>query len=105
MTDENIIKSLINDLLKSGEYSLPGIASYTDTPEDVVYDIASGLNTRPSLFLARKIIDLHKEARKEVYAKILNKILESPTQPYHHTISINNHKNDKLAASIRRDEP
>jgi hypothetical protein len=76
MTDENIVKCLINDLIQSGEYSLPGIANYTDTPEDVVYEIASGLNTRPSLFLARKVIDLHKEARKDIYIKILHKVIE-----------------------------
>ena len=76
MTDDNIVRCLINDLIQSGEYSLPGIASYTNTPEDVVYDIASGLNTRPSFFLARKVIDLHKEARKDIYIKILNKVIE-----------------------------
>ncbi len=76
MTNENIVRNLINDLIQSGEYSLPGIACYTDTPEDVLYDIASGLNTRPSLMLAQRVIELHRVARKEIYIKILDKVIE-----------------------------
>lgn len=76
MSDEVLVRNLLNDLIQTGEYSLPGLARYTDTPEDVVYEIASGLNNRPSLFFARRVIELHREARKEIYLNVLNKILE-----------------------------
>lgn len=81
MSDENLVRCLINDLMNTGDYSLPGLACYTDTPEEVVHDIAAGINKRPSLFLARRVIELHKVARKEVYTKILDKILDKPNDP------------------------
>lgn len=59
MLEGNFILLLIQDILASGEYTLQGIARYTDIPEDVVYDLATGLNTKPlaiffrSFFLAK----------------------------------------------------
>lgn len=74
MLESYVIRCLIQDLLSSHEYSLPGIAFYTDTPQEVISDIASGIITNPSMHLARKIIELHRSVRPELYQKIFEKI-------------------------------
>lgn len=76
MLEANLIRCLINDILTSQEYSLSGIACYTQIPEDVIYDIAAGCNINPSLPLSRKIIELHRTVRPNLYRDILKKITE-----------------------------
>lgn len=80
MLEENFIRCLINDLVASGEYSLIGIAQYTNIPEEVVYDLALGKNVNPSLVLARRIIELHKIVRRDLYHGLLKKFL---SETYH----------------------
>lgn len=74
MIEEKFIRCVITDILSTEEYTLPGIAYYTQTPEDVVYDIAMGRNTDPSSTLFRKIIKLHRSVRPELYREIMEKI-------------------------------
>ncbi|HVX00513.1 MAG TPA: hypothetical protein VHA52_08780, partial [Candidatus Babeliaceae bacterium] len=74
MLEENFIRCVINDIISTEEYSLAGIAYYTQTPEDVIYDLASGRNICPSLPLSRKIINLHRSIRPCLYKNILKKI-------------------------------
>lgn len=73
MIEENFMRCVINDLVYSESYTLSGIATYTQTPEDIIQEIAIGKNTNPSLHLARKIIELHRNIRPELYKKILEK--------------------------------
>lgn len=74
MIDMNFIRNIITDILSTEDYSLTGIAAYTDTPEEVIYDLVSGRNTNPSFLLTRKIIDLHMTAKPSLYTEIINKI-------------------------------
>ena len=64
MLEENFIRLLVNDILASKEYTLEGIACYTNTHEDVMQEILAGLNSNPSAMLLRKIIELHKLVRQ-----------------------------------------
>src|SRR5579871_3524885 len=48
MLEDNFARCVINDILATEEYTLPGIAYYTRTPEEVVYEVAIGRNTNPS---------------------------------------------------------
>lgn len=75
MIEEKLTNRVINDILSSGEYTLPGIAYYTHTPEDVVFELATGQNTNPSAALFRKIIKLHRSVRPELYKAITQKIV------------------------------
>jgi len=75
MMESNFVRCVINDILSTEEYSLPGVAYYTRTPEDVIFEIASGKNTDPSALLLRKIIELHRSIRPELYREIMNKIV------------------------------
>ncbi len=74
MIESNFIRNIINDILSTEEYSLAGIAYYTNTPEDVIFEIAIGRNMSPSFSLSQKIIHLHRSVRSNLYDKIFNKI-------------------------------
>lgn len=81
MIETNFIRCIINDIISTEEYNLLGIACYTDTPEDVIYEVATGCNIWPTLSLARKIIELHRSVRPNLYRDIMKKITnESPPQ-------------------------
>lgn len=75
MIENNFIQYIIKDILTTNEYDLQGIAYYTDTPEDVIYDLVLGTHLVPSYTLARKIIDLHRSVRPNLYKQIFSKIL------------------------------
>lgn len=74
MLERNFVSLVIKDILASGEYTLEGFAKYADTHEDVVHEIVSGVNTNPSATLLRRVIDLHREVRSDLYEEIINKI-------------------------------
>jgi hypothetical protein len=72
--ESEYVRCVINDILSTEEYTLSGIACYTQTPEEVVDEVAMGLNTSPSAIFLRKIIELHRSIRRDLYHKILKKI-------------------------------
>jgi hypothetical protein len=72
--EAKFVRCVINDILSTEEYTLPGIACYTQTPEEVVYEVATGLNTSPSATLLRRIIELHRSIRQDLYHEIIKKI-------------------------------
>ena len=48
MLEAKFIQLIIKDILSTEEYTLAGIAHYTDTYEDVVQEVLIGRNTNPS---------------------------------------------------------
>lgn len=74
MLESKFIPFFIEDILSTKEYNLQGIALYTDTHEDVLQEAYAGLNLYPSAILLRKIIELHRTVRRELYQKIVKKI-------------------------------
>lgn len=78
MIENEFIRCVINDILITEEYSLPGIACYTDTPEDVIHEVVTGTNNNPSWTFSRKVIELHRSVRPEIYRTILKKITDTP---------------------------
>lgn len=74
MLESKFIPFFIEDILATKEYNLKGIALYADTPEDVLHEAYAGLNLYPSAILLRKIIELHRTVRRELYQKIVKKI-------------------------------
>jgi hypothetical protein len=75
MLEANFLRFVINDILVSEEYSLEGIAYYTQIPEDVICDVVAGNNSAPSLQLTKKIIDLHRSVRPTLYRETMKKIV------------------------------
>lgn len=77
MSMKNIIQLILNDLIENEEYNITGLATYTQSTPDVIFDVVSGLNQNPSMALSRKIIELHRLARRDVYLGILMKIIKN----------------------------
>jgi hypothetical protein len=75
MIKGSIIRGLINDLLMTNEYSLQGLANYTGYPEDVICDVAAGMNKNPTLVLSARIIELHAMTRREFYDGLVKKVI------------------------------
>ena len=75
MLETEFIRSIIQDILSTEEYTLTGIARYTDIPEDVLYEIVSGNHATLSAIFLRKIIDLHRSVRRELYQTMIKKII------------------------------
>lgn len=76
-----LVKSIINDILSTGEYNLQGIACYTGTHEDIVEDIFTGMNNSPTAVFFRRLVDLHRTVRRELYEMIMQKITPPGTEP------------------------
>ena len=74
MLEKNFIRLILNDILSTKEYTLQGIAKYTDIHEDIIQELASGLNTKPLATCLRKVIELHRSVRRELYQAIGKKI-------------------------------
>lgn len=72
----NVVNLMLLDLIHSNDYTISGVAAYANLPEEVIYDIAMGSITNPTLNVSRKIIKLHVGARGELYQRVMQKITE-----------------------------
>ena len=77
LMEKDVISLMLHDLIRSDDYTISGVAAYARVPEEVVYDIAIGNITNPTLAVSRKIIKLHMGARPELYSHVMQKITES----------------------------
>ena len=73
MLEANLIRYVIIDILSSQEYSLAGLAYHINCPEDVIYEIAMGINTNPSLILSERLLELHRLVRPDMYLNLIKK--------------------------------
>lgn len=76
MFDLNLGRFIIEDILLTQEYNLQGIACYTDMHEDVIQEVIFGINTNPSGIFLRKLIELHRHVRSNLYLEIRKKIIK-----------------------------
>lgn len=74
MLESDFARLIIKDILSTTDYTLQGIAIYTNTHEDVVCDVVTGQHCPTATFF-RRIIDLHRSVRKNLYDSILKKII------------------------------
>lgn len=77
MIEANFVRFIINDILRSEEYTLGGIAFYTNVPEEVLYDIVAGIHINPSLSLSKKIVELHRSIKPALYQQLIRNVLNS----------------------------
>lgn len=90
MIENHFIRYIINDILSTEEYSLTGIAYYTQIPEEIIFEIAAGLHDSPSFSLSRRIIELHRMVRNEWYETILKKCIHKTIEANNSANSLNN---------------
>ena len=74
MYNVKFMQEMIKDILSTQEYSLAGIAAHTHIPEEVLYDVASGMNSNPTFELSRRLFELHINVRHDLYQGIMQKI-------------------------------
>lgn len=72
--EDDFVRLIIKDLILMGEYTIEGIACYTNTHEDIVRELAAGRNTNPSAKFLRRLIELHRAERRDLYLSIMKKI-------------------------------
>lgn len=77
MIDNQYIRFIITDILSTEEYTMSGMAHYTDTPEDIIHDIVVGDNVRPSAVFLERIILLHRSVRPALYNQMMQKVVMS----------------------------
>ena len=79
MEGNNVRKKILRDVwsmifLSTKEYTLSGIAYYTETPEEILFEIVSGHNTNPSVdFFLEKIVEIHRTVRSDLYRSLIEK--------------------------------
>jgi hypothetical protein len=76
MHETNILRFVIDDIVISEDYSAEGLAYHMHIPEEVLSDLMSGKNKAPSLQLSRKIFDVHRTIRPDLYKEIVKKIIK-----------------------------
>jgi len=74
LLESKFVRLIVQDILATGEYNLGGIAYYTDTYEEVLEELMTGRNTNPSAVFLRKLIELHRSVRPELYQVVIKKI-------------------------------
>ncbi|HSW68753.1 MAG TPA: hypothetical protein VLI69_01175 [Gammaproteobacteria bacterium] len=77
MLENNLARLIATDILSSKEYNLPGLALYSDTPEDVIQEVIDGRNVRPSATFLWKMIELHRFVRRDLYDAIIKKLIKN----------------------------
>lgn len=81
MLEAKFFSLIIHDILSTNDYTLEGIANYTDFQMDVIQEVYVGQNSNPSALLLRRLIELHKVVRRELYLHLTHKIkLENQLQ-------------------------
>jgi hypothetical protein len=76
MLDFNILRKMLHEILLNEEYTLDAIVRYTGFHEDAIHEVAAGLNTNPSFFLFYRLVELHRLARRDLYAGVREKICQ-----------------------------
>jgi hypothetical protein len=71
----SLAQEMIKDILSTEEYSLQGIAIHTNIPEEVLLEIASGINKNPTFDSSKKLFELHIMVRRNLYDNIIEKIM------------------------------
>lgn len=73
--ETSVLRGMLCEILATGEYTLQGIAFYTGFHEDAIHDVASGLNSYPSIPLFYRLVELHRLVRKDRYESVRQKLL------------------------------
>jgi len=74
MCNIQVMQEIIKDILSTNEYSLTGIATHTQIPEEILTDLIIGINNNPTFESSKKIFELHISVRPKLYDEIMKKI-------------------------------
>lgn len=74
MLEENLLRLIIRDILATEEYTVEGIARYTLQHPDVIYKVLLGQNQNSSAKFFKRILELHRSVRADLYKNIFHNI-------------------------------
>lgn len=74
--DNKIIEFLINEILKTEEYTLEGIAYHTRVPFDIIFDAACGNNSQLTITLWTRIVQMYAQVKPDAAKILLQYLLE-----------------------------
>ncbi|MBV8802448.1 MAG: hypothetical protein JO131_05720 [Gammaproteobacteria bacterium] len=74
--DSQIIKFLIENIIQTGEYTLEGIALYTQIPFDIIYDAACGINNQFTITPWARVIDLYLQVYPNIEEILIKRLIE-----------------------------
>lgn len=74
MSSMKFMPEMIKDILSTKEYTMTGIANQTHIPEEVLFDVVSGINNDTTFETSIKIFELHISVRRNLYDEIMRKI-------------------------------
>ena len=74
MFEFRLVQLILLDILSSDDYDMTGVARYTNTCEEVIEEVITGRNPMPSVIFFRRLIDLHRSVRRDIYETIIRKI-------------------------------
>lgn len=86
LMDNKILQLLIQGIVDSEQYTLEGIAFYTNIPFDVIYDAACGISNHLSITTWTKIVNLYLQVKPEV-AQLLSERLKTFLEKRQQTIT------------------
>ena len=75
MLDFSLSRLLVKDILSTEEYTIEGIAYYTNVPVEIVEEVVLGNNANPSALFVRKMMELHRLVRPMLYQCMMKKVL------------------------------
>src|SRR3990167_812769 len=75
MLDFSLSRLLVKDILSTEEYTIEGVAYYTNVPVEIVEEVVLGNNTNPSALFIRKMMELHRLVRPMLYQCMMKKVL------------------------------
>ena len=75
MLDIEAARIMVKDILESGDYNLEGIANYTASCEEVIFDVLCG-RIEPSISLFRRLLEIHYVVKKDFYYDLIQKVKE-----------------------------
>ena len=84
--DNKIFQLLVQGIVETEQYTLEGIAFYTNIPFDVIYDAACGITNHLSVTAWSKVVDLYLQVKPDV-ARVLFDRLQFMVEKNHLSIS------------------
>ncbi len=74
--DSKMIQFVLESIVKSGNYTLEGIAHYTKIPLDVIFDAACGTNNQLSITFWIRIVKLYLQVKPDLAKELVDKLIE-----------------------------
>lgn len=98
MLNPKLIRSLLLDLIRDGEYTLEGISYAAHVPHEVICDIAYGINMNPSVTTSMQIILHYIIAKRSMYTEEIRRVFQLLENDMQGAFALESLRQDSLAS-------